>query len=484
MFILLFGLSVFSPHEVFGKGKVAEETRPEPVNTEWVFCVTALDVSALPPARRIIGEVLQANLAASLQAVDYRVRVFPEYTFYEGSAWSKARLEAGKKLAAKRNDRDLLLYKGGAGWSYRRSLESVDKEIIKLEEDLKKTEAAIPEIGAKPVFKLAKENEQGAFPAAPEPGKEKQFCVSQNADAFFSGKVSEFHGRLYIVLRIYARYAGAYIYEDSDIFSPEDLNLAAEEISGRLTAAIAGTEPAAVQVAASPENAMVLINSSYSGRGKTEILERSPGKVEVSVYAENHNPQTFFLELAAGELAEMSIQLTPLAEAVFNVDAPSGSGGSLYRGALYLGEIPQEARLPLNKYEYFRLNTPAGETAQTILFGGLEPDLTAAVSMKPLAPKGEKEVDAVRRKYYGSYGRFWLILPAAYILQGLSTTMINTYNLTVNPELYNKAMTVYYVSIGAMIAAGGFLLESFVREAIYMAVSTKYEPRLAKIKRK
>jgi hypothetical protein len=486
IFIFLFGMGVFVffPCEAFGKGKKAETgTRPDPVNTEWVFCVTALDVSALPPARRIIGEVLQANLVDSLKAVDYRVRIFPEYTFYEGAAWSKARLEAGKKLAVKRNERDLLLYKGSAGWSYRRSLESVNKEIIKLEEDLKKTEAAIPEIGARPAFKLTKENGQGTFPAAPEPGKEKRFCISQNADAFLSGKVSEFHGRLYVILRIYARYADSYIYEDSDIFSPEDLNVAAEEIAGRLTAAIAGTEPAAIRVAAAPEDAMVLINNAYSGKGKTEILERSPGEVEVSVYAEHYNPQTFSLELAAGELAELSVQLTPLAQSVFNVEAPAGSGGSLYRGSLYLGEVPLEVKLHLNQYEYFRLDTPAGETAQTILFGGMEPYLSTSVSLKPMTPKGEKEVDTVRRKYYGAYGRFWLILPAAYVLQGLSSTMTNTYNLTRNTELYNKAMTLYYVSMGAMIAAGGFLLESFIREAIYLAVSTRHEPKPAKIKR-
>lgn len=484
IFILIFGMGVFalSPCKVFGKGKAETGTRPEPINTEWVFCVTALDISALPPARRIIGEVLQANLVDSLKAVDYRIRIFPEYTYYEGTAWSKARLEAGKKLEAKRKDRDLLLYKGDAGWSYRRALESANKEIAKLEEDLKKTEAAIPEIGTRPAFKLTKENEQGTFPKAPGEGGEKRFCISQNADAFLSGKVSEFHGRLYVILRIYARYADSYIYEDSDIFSPEDLNVAVEEISGRLIAVIAGTEPAAIQVTAEPESAMVLINNSYAGRGKTEILEHSPGEVEVSVYAEDHNLRTVPLELAAGELAELSIQLTPLAESIFNVEAPSGSGGSLYRGSLYLGEVPQEVKLPLSQYGYFQMNTPAGETAQAILFGGSEPGMVNTVSLKPMAPKGEKEVDAVRRKYYGSYGRFWLLLPAAYVLQGLSSTMTNTYNATRNPDLYDRALTLSYVSMGVMIAAGGFLLESFVREAIYLVVATRHEPKLTKKK--
>jgi hypothetical protein len=483
--ILLVGAVVFTlfPHLAFGKGKAENETRPDPINTEWVFCVTALDISALPPARRMMGEVLEAKLVESLKALEYRIRIFPEYTFYEGTAWSVARLEAGKKLAAKRNERDLLLYQGRDGWTYRRSLETINKEIAKLEADLKKAEALIPEIGSKPKFKLTGENERGVFPQAPEPGKEKRFCISQNADAFLSGKVSEFHGRLYVVLRIYAFYADSYIYEDSDIFSLEDLNLAAEEISSHLAAVIAGTEPAAIQVTAVPEGAMVLINKSYAGKGKTEILERSPGSVEVSAYAERHNSQTFSLELPAGELAELFINLTPLAESIFNVELPPGSSGSLYRGALYLGEAPQSLGLSLNQYEYLRVNTPEGNVAQAVLFGGAEPDLVNRISLNPMPPKGEKEIDAVRRKFYGAYGRFWLLLPVAYILQGFSETMTNTYNMTGNVELYGKALTLYYVSIGSVVAAGGFLLESFIREAIYIAISTKYEPKLTRAKK-
>jgi hypothetical protein len=486
IFTFLFGICVFIffPCEAFGTGKQDEaETLVEPINTEWALCVTALDVSALSPARRIIGEVLQANITASLNEIDYRLRIFPEYTYYEGTAWSAARREAGKKLAAKRDERDLLLYKGSAGWSYRKSLEAANKEIVKLEEDLKKTEAAIPEIGLKPAFKLIKENEDGIFPSAPELGKEKQFCLSQNADAFLSGKVTEFHGRLYVILRLYARYANSYIYEDSGIFSPEDINLTSEEISGRLAAAIAGTEPAAVQVATIPEDAMVLINNAYAGKGKTEILERSPGKVEVSVYAEHHASQNFSMDLAAGEFVELSLQLTPLAESVFMVESSGETAGSLYQGSMYFGEIPLEVKLRQNQYEYFQVITPAGETAQAVIFGAVESGPVPMISLKPIPPKGKKDVDTARRKYYGAYGRFWLLLPAAYVLQGLSSTMADTYNRTNNLELYDKSLNAYYVSMGAIAAAGGFLLESFIREAIYLAVSTKHEPKLSKIKK-
>jgi hypothetical protein len=483
IFVLGVCLGILFPYSAFGKGTAEDIEIPEPINTEWVLCITSFDVSPLPPARRVIGEILAANLVDSLKAVDYRIRIFPEYTFYEGTAWSQSRLEAGKKLAAKRNQRDLLLYQGNPDWRYRRSLEAINKEIIQLEEEFKKAEASIPEIGTKPVFKIIGENDQGIFPASPEPGGEKQFCITRKADAFLSGKVSEFHGRLYIVLRLYALYAGSYIYEDSDIFSPEDLNIVAEEISGRLIAAISGTKSAAVQVTATPENAMVLINNSYAGRGKTEILERSPGEAQVAVYAEHYTQQVLSLELTAGELAELSINLTPLAKSIFNVELPPDISGSLYRGSFYIGEAPQTLDLALHQYEYIRVNTPEGKVAQMIIFGGEEPELVNTLAMRPRTPKGAKDVDTSRRRYYGSLGRFWLVLPVAYIMQGLSTTMIQTYNQTGNVELYDRALTTYYVSIGTMAAAGGFLLESIIREIIYLVVSTRHEPKLARTQR-
>ncbi|MDR0710691.1 MAG: hypothetical protein LBF77_11570, partial [Spirochaetaceae bacterium] len=80
---------------VYGGGKT-EETAAESVNKEWVLCVTSFDVSALPPSRRIVGEVLSVSLVRYLNDISYRIRMSPEYTYYESTAWLKARQEAGQ----------------------------------------------------------------------------------------------------------------------------------------------------------------------------------------------------------------------------------------------------------------------------------------------------------------------------------------------------------------------------------------------------
>jgi hypothetical protein len=478
-------LPVLFPLPVFGLGKAESDVVLAPINTEWVFCVTAFDVSALPPSRRVMGDVLAANLVASLNAVDYRIRVLPEYMYYEATAWSKARLEAGKKLLTKRDQRDLLFFQGNPDWKYRRSLAAIDKEIAVLEAEYKKTEALIPIIGARPDFRLTDENQRGIYPQAPEAGREQPFCVAQKADAFLTARVSEFHGRLYITLKIYALYARSYIYEDSDIFSPEDLNIVAAEISARLTAAIAGTVPAAIAVRADPENAMVMINGSFAGRGRTEILERSPGPVEVSVTAEQYTPRTFSLDLNAGELAELSMSLTPLALSAFNIEIPPEYTGFVYRGALFAGGTPFTMELPLNQYEYIRVETDKEEIGQAVIFGGdVLGNESNTIFIKPRKPKGENDVETARRRFYGAFGRFWFALPVAWIINGLSNSMAKTYNNYIpDPDLRDKADIFSKINTGTMITAGVFLAETLVRSGWYLYVSTRNEPNLVKTKK-
>jgi hypothetical protein len=127
-------LLVFILPPVWGLGKAEAETKTA-LNKEWILSVAAFDISAMPPSRRIVGEVLASNLASALNALEHRIRIDPEYAYYQETAWAKARSEAGKKIAAKRDSRDLLLYQGNPQWRYKRELDKIDKELQQLEED-------------------------------------------------------------------------------------------------------------------------------------------------------------------------------------------------------------------------------------------------------------------------------------------------------------------------------------------------------------
>jgi hypothetical protein len=445
----------------FGEADAGEE---EVQNKEWTLCITAFDVSALPASRRIVGEALVKNLVEILGSVERRYRLSEEYTYYKDYAWAKSRTGAAKNLAAKREERDLLAYRGEPEWKYQRTLKTVDDEIKRLEEVLKKTESETPLVAEEPVFKFTEGNINGNFPSPPKAGGEYRFCVDQRADAFLCGTVSEFHGRIYISLKMYTVYTNSFQYQDDIIFSSDDIQSAMDEIAGRLVEAASGVPPAFIAVHPEPEDAAVLLNGSLAARGDMPPREHTPGPVDVEIFADNYEALTQPIRLYPGELAEIFVKLRPINFSPLQVDVPGKPGSLVYQGALYLGETPLSVNLPMNRYEYIRVETPEGETGSVAYIpaetkGNSTPDLIINTKMPP--PAGEKPVDKIRGIFYGAYGRFWIALPVAFILGGLYTTQLNTYNYQPTEDMYNTATDNYYLSIGAMALAGLALTETF-----------------------
>ena len=427
---LLFFLSASSGLFAAGKKEVPED--PVPVNAEWVLCVTSPDVSALDLARQITGTTVTKSLAASLSGLDFRLRGDEESAYYRDYAWAKSRSEAARALAAKRNERDLLIYRGDPSWKYRKNLKALDSAILTLEENLAKIDALAPTVEGKPVFRLSAANLNGTYPVAPEPGNEYRFCTEQKADAFLTGTLSEYHGRTYLSVRMYTIFSRSYILEDEILFSSEDLNDAMDEISIRLAAAVSETLPSAILVHAFPENAMVLVDGALIGLGETELQTRSPGNVEVAVRADNYAPVSFPLELRSGELTELYVNLTPLGAMAFSIDVPGGA--KVYLGGLYVGEAPLTLELPRSQYAYISVETSSGDTGSAVyrdnsLVRGSAKFVrnndvsgTAVFGTKaPVSPE-EKRVDRARRGFYGMYGAFWFILPASLLTAGIATT--------------------------------------------------------------
>jgi hypothetical protein len=464
------------PAFVFGRAK-ADEPEQAVQKNEWILCITNFDMSALPPNHRITGEVMTRNLVNAVNALGYRIRISREYAYYEGYAWSQARTAAAKALSAKRDERDLLLYRGEPAWRYRRSLKTIEGDIKKLEEALAKTEAEMPLIEQKPVFKFTDGNASGNFPEAPEPGGEYRFCQSQKADGFLAGELIELYGRLYITLRLYAVYTRSVIYEDNIIFSPDDAGDAVDEIAGRLVAVLGGSRPAAIAVRAEPEDTLVLINKTFAGRGEIAPREHPPGKVTISLSAENHAPQTVETELFAGELTEIETILVPLNFAPLEITIPGETGVLVYQGALYVGEAPLTLRLPLNQLDYVHVETPSLKTAQAVFMTpGLNETGTLSLNPKIPPPLGQKRVEKARRQYYWAWGTTWIAAAAAWMISGSTTSYGDTYRNTplsvdLSPDLYNQAMTFYYINIGALTLLGAAVTYDIFQLVRYIYIS-------------
>jgi hypothetical protein len=466
---------------VQGLGKTDAGEPPPTQNKEWILSVTALDVASLPPSQQLLGEVMTRNLVEALKKVDHRSRPSEEYLYYTHYAWSKSQAAAAKTLVAKREQRDELLFGGDPPWKYRKTLKALEKEIQELEEALDKAEAEVPLIAERPVFTFTDDTLKATFPSPPKPGGEYQFCVSQKADAFLTGTIGAFHGRLYISLKLYTLYTNSFQYKDGSIFSSEDTVQAVEELATRLVAAVSEAPPASLVVHAKPEEAILLVDGSFAGRGEVGPREYPPGSIQIESFADNYKPMSMSLDLIEGEQAELSIDLPPLSLGSLTLAVPDKA--KVYQGALYRGETPLPVEIPLTTSEHFQLESTDGNAASVIIQGREQAEAgrdTLTLKLKPSHSAEEQRVETSRRRLYGAYGRFWIALPVAFVISGIATAHVNAYNRTGNPDLYDGALTRYYISIGTSIAAGVALAETFYRIFRYIRTGGEGAAFLAK----
>ena len=475
VYALFLAVCVTLPAASLFAGGKAETAEPTVHNSEWTLCVTEFDISALPPSRTVMGAVITRNLVNHFRTVSYRLRISPEYAFYEGYLWNRAVTDAAKKIAAKQDERAQLLYRGEPEWKYRQNLKKTDGEIKKLREDLEKVEAEKPLVSREPAFTLTQGNRDGAFPQPPKKGGEYRFCKSQNADAFLSGSIREYHGRCYVELRLYTLYTRSFVYEDSVIFSVEDADTAVDEIAGALTAVLAGNKPAALSVRTEPEDALVLINKNFAGRGAVEIREHPPGKVVVAVSAEDRSPQAIETELVPGELTEIAVALSPVLYGDVNIDAPGKSAVSVYQGALYVGEAPLTLRLPLNRLDYLTVQTRGGETGGAVFTSPGAPDDSFTVSLKTKVPfpTGKRRVNRARYWYYWAWGGTWITGITAWVTYGIYSTQNSALPESINLDFYSETERMYYISTGATILVGAAIAYEIFQMVRYLYTATE-----------
>ena len=452
-FVLLFFVFLTAGTELSALGKKQAEVQKDPLNPEWVLCITAFDTSAMSPSWQTAGDTVTRNLVSVMQNLSFRSRGEEESSYYSSYAMAKSRAEAADALAKKRNERDLLIFRGDSLWKYQKDLKTVDEAILKLEGELANVENLVPLVEGLPTFILGEKNRNGTFPEPPNPGYENRFCINEKADAFLIGRLSEYYGRIYLETKLYTRYSGSYSYEDRVLFSSEDFNQALVEISDRIAARISEIVPSAILVRAVPSDAMILLDGAYIGQGEVEVRSHSPGLTELAVHAGNHVSASIPLELKPGEMTEVLIDLFPLGRSVFEVDTPDRAGSRVFLGSLYVGETPLTLELPRMQFSYVSVETLDGETGAAIMrnnnmvrgsaqFVRNDEDWAMADIITSIpASKEEKRVDNTRRNFYTSYGTFWFILPASLITAGIAGTYIaaNSYVTSNNLFANNSA---------------------------------------------
>ena len=473
---LLFILFFFTlSMQLFAKGN-AEQSELIMQNNEWLLCISNFDDSGLAAERRAVSGVIMRNLVEIINTINYRARVSEEYAYYEESALLTSRSNAARALAAKQNERALLLYRGEPDWRYRLAISNLDTEIENLRAELEEIESKLPVINKEPVFNLVPANLLNQFPEAPAAGNEYRFCVSQNADAVLVGSVSDYHGRFLLTLKLYTVFTRSFVWEDRIIFSHGDIDIALEEITRRLILLLSGTRPAAVAITALPEDALVLINRSFAGRGEIPVTELPPGRVTITASSPEHESISFETNLAPGELSQIRINLNPIEYGELEISGnQKGFSGGVYLGAMYVGETPLTLRLPLNYMEYLEIETSNGETGRIIFQTPAADEFSGSIPIRTTIPPRHGRVDRSRRMFYWSFGATWAAGIAAWLSFYTYNSMAMAYNSggVHNPQLYNDAQLMYNISNGTMIAVGAFAVLDIILLVRYIYLANK-----------
>jgi len=474
-FLLLLFLIFPLTSVLFARGNTEEEIKVQ--NEEWLLCISQFDSSGLPENKASISNVIMRKLAESLGAINYRTRVSPEYAYYEKTAWAKERSDIAKALADKQNERSLLVYKGESYWRNRRSLKKVDSEIEELRIALTDVEKKTPSIEKEPVFTLMADNLELKFPDAPKTGGEYKFCMDHKIDGVLTGSISDFHERFLVTIRLYTIYTQSFAWEDNIIFSTDDIDEAMEEITRRLVVVLSGNKPALLAVRTAPEDALVLINRSFTGREDGFILEYPPGTVTVTAYAPDHESLTFDFDLLPGYLSLLSINLNPIEYG--NVDITGDIIGSVYQGALYSGETPLSLRLPINKMRYVELESSGKEKGKLVFQTPENAEFNQSLFISMGVPTAKGRVDKARRMYYWAWGGTWITGIAAWLTYQYFLTsnyaVAYSYNTTgsYDQNLYNDNMRMYRISRGALITVStAFLFDIFFMSR-YLYIANK-----------
>ena len=452
-FMFLMFLSLESQLYAFGRREAEEEERT-PINPEWTLVITNFDTSAMSPAWQTAGDIIQRNIAASLDNLSFRFRGDEEYAFYRDQAHARARTTAAEALARRRSERDLLVFRGDPSWRHERDLRAADEAILALEEEFARIDALAPLVERTPVLRITDANRAGTFPEPPAPGTERQFSVAQRADAFLTGNLKDFYGRIYLSMEMYTLATRSFSFHHSVLFSPDDFNEVLIDITDRIAIAASDRFPAGLAVHASPPDAMVLLDGNFIGLGETEIHILSPASAEITILADNHFPVTIPLELDAGELTEITIELNPKETSTFEVYVPDQDGSRVFLGSLFVGETPLSLDLPIADFTYISVETPGGEIgsvvhrANSIISGnaqltvlGENHNRAEFITAMPIT-REEQRVGNARRNFYSAYGAFWIVLPAALLAGGIAGTYITSNNfLMANPGFGADAET-------------------------------------------
>ena len=234
---------------------------------------------------------------------------------------------------------------------------------------------------------------------------------------------------------------------------------------------LSGQEPAAILVAAYPEEALVLINRAFAGRGGTDLIELQAQTITITASAPDHESVTIETELFENELTTVNLRLPPIR--FVDVEISGDRSGRVYHGALYVGTAPLTLRLPMDQFEFIELETDDERRGTVVFQTPMRGDVLTGVSLRTQVPLPSGTVERERRHFYWAWGATWLSGIATWISYYTFVETAGALNHQFSDGLYNRYQLTRYISTGAFIALGTAAVYTIFRGVRYFRIANR-----------
>ena len=164
--------------------------------------------------------------------------------------------------------------------------------------------------------------------------------------------------------------------------------------------------------------------------------------------------------------------------------APGAEGGTVYQGAMYVGEAPLTLRLPVSQLNYLSVETTDKLVGKAAFLTPAEINAPYTFSIKPktLHPSSEQRVDKARKAYYWAWGGTWITGIAAWLFNGIVRSQIDSLNMMApSPDMdvasvqrfYDDTVRMRDISTGFWAGVGVAAAVEIFLMARYMYIATE-----------
>ncbi len=304
------------------------------------------------------------------------------------------------------------------------------------------------------------------------------FMKQKGLDQLITGSVEKLDDLFFLNIRCYELKSNEPVVDFQKTGSEDELNSLLKEASDALRTAVLGRSWAGLNIKASPDNALILIDGETKGVGNFHSKILSPGFITCTVKSSGFKTYSSQIYLAPdrSEYREITLDQGSTEELFIYSDPP---GADVYFGALWMGQTPLTTHKP---YDTEKLKVSKENFMPFILSSDELNSDSITIQLDPGLYSKKTRLQESKSAFYRSLGWFSLSIGIPLVLSGIYQNLDNRYykyavdyNSTGDSNSYDKALyykkyadITYYSFWGGVAVSGTLFINTLFKLRNYI----------------